>query len=219
MHVLDPSIIKSATASAILNAAESGLRTYGPLMSTYDAAIRDLMLGVLHSLSTVYAEEEVSNYAVGDEIVHGVNMKPGSSHVLNAKAVNFPFLLKVNTRSMTQAQANAQFDLELKKWILPDGTKGPATFDDIIDAANYSDKAAQKEKLAKEEILKDIKPWIQQMAVAAAIVEIEAETGLVLPLGNEQMSPEAGSPTKVAGSNTMAAPLMTGPQGGSDPVG
>jgi hypothetical protein len=247
INVVDPAVLKAATATSILHAAEAGLRTYGPLMSAYDAAIRDIMDAMLFSLITHYADRDVYAYATGDEFAHGRNLTPGVLNKLNAKALDFPYKLTVKTRGMSQAQAAAQYDLVLRQWILPDGSKGPATLDDLIDAANYTDPVAQKMKLAKEGILDAIDPWIKEMAIMAARDEIYADSGIQLPIGpNNSLGmnpaqppgpggpgaggPDAASPGDGAGggqqanaripastNQTMNAPMINPAEGGSAP--
>ena len=228
VHVLDPAVLKAATATSILHAAESGLRTYGPLMTGYDAAIRDMMsYGVVGSILHYYDELEVFNYASGEEMARGRNIKQGTLYQLNRKSVDFPHRLMVKTRGMSQAQASAQYELVERQWVLPDGSKGPAAFDDLLDAGNYTDKPAQKVKLAVEGFLEMAKPWLQEMAVTTIREKIEMEGGVRLPIG----APEApgvapGGPGAAASTNTqpsgmpnaaqrMDAPLITGPAGGT----
>ena len=219
VNVLDPAVIKAATASAILNAAEAGLRMYGPLMSAYDAQIKEVMEAILHCAEFHFKGEEFSFYSSGEEMARGKNIKAGSGYALSDKNLDFPYRLTVKTRSMTQAQASAQYDLALKQRTLPDGTPGPVTLGDLIDAANYSDKAAQLEAIASEQILRSIDPFLQQMAMAAAVVEIEATTGMKLPLGNEPLGGAEQSPSRLPNSaQRMDAPMVTGPEGGSDVI-
>ena len=238
--VLDPAVLKAATATSILHAAESGMRLYGPLMSAYDGAIRDLFEGIVASISRYYKDEPVYTYAMGDEMVRGVNLKQGEAFSLSNKSIDFPFRLTVKTRSMTQAQASAQYDLVLKQWILPDGSKGPATFDDLLDAANYPDKEAQKEKLAAERILNSADPVIQQIALAYAFARIQQNTSVDVATmygamaGGADGAMGSGGPPSFPGqegggasqakpampnqAQRMDSPMLTGPQGGSSPT-
>lgn len=225
INVVDPTVLKAATATSILHAAEAGLRTYGPLMSAYDAVIRDIMDAMFYSLVTHYNDRTVHAYAMGDEMAHGRSLKAGILAKLDAKALDFPFKLTVKTRGMSQAQAAAQYDLVLRQWVLPDGSKGPATLEDLIDAANYTDPIAQKMKLAKEGILDVIDPWIKEMAIIAARDEIFADSGIMLPIGNpgmgiggpNPMDPTGGmgaqNPTQAGGPD--AASPQTGAGGGN----
>ncbi len=236
VNVLDPAVLKAATASAILHAAEAGIRMYGPLMSAYDSAIKDMMAAILHSAQYYYEGEEFFFYATGDEMAKGVPIKEGSMHTISGDSLDFSYRLNVKTRSMTQAQASAQYELALKQRILPDGSPGVTTMDDLIDAANFSDKEAQKKKIAEEQILKQIDPYLQQMALAGALVEIEYRTGMKLPIGGDQAAAAGGGPAGPGGpaggppgggpdtpsrlpnsAQRMDAPFVTGPQGGSDP--
>lgn len=243
VNVIDPDVIKSATATSILHAAESGMRMYGPLMSVYDAAIKDLMDGVIASIRrNAYSTEEdphpVYAYTTGDEVASGKNLPKGEVYKIDQSAVSFSFKIMVKTRSMSQAQAAAQYDLVLRQWVLPDGSKGPATLDDVIDAANYTDREAQKVKLAKESIMYTLDPWIKEMAIQAARNKIALQGGPQLPIGpmadmgpaamEQGMAPGGGGqptgpgggasqPASIpGGGQRMEMPLMTGPQGGSD---
>lgn len=215
---------------------------YGPLMGAYDAAIRDLFEGLLFSITNYYKDEPIYTYAVGDEMVRGVNLKEGEAYTISDKSLDFAYRIQVKTRSMTQAQASAQYDLVLKQWILPDGSKGPATFNDLLDAANYPDKEAQKEALAAEAVLNSIDPILQQIAVGMALARIQTKTGLDVSTwyggmvggANGQMG--SGGPPSFPGQDNsgnggsapgpsrlpnsaqrMDSPMITGPQGGSSP--
>ena len=225
VHVLDPAVLKAATATSILHAAESGLRTYGPLMTGYDAAIRDMMsYGVVGSILRYYDELEIFNYASGDEMARGRSIKQGTLYKLNRKLVDFPHRLMVKTRGMSQAQASAQYELVERQWVLPDGSKGPAAFDDLLDAGNYTDKPAQKIKLAVEGFLEVVKPWLQEMATTAVREKIAMDGGVNLPIGTPGAAP-GGAPGGAATSQPsgmpnsaqrMDAPMITGPAGGTD---
>ena len=234
VHVLDPAVLKAATATSILHAAESGLRTYGPLMTGYDAAIRDMMdYGVVGSILRYYDELEIFNYASGEEMARGRNLKQGTLYQLNRKTVDFPHRLMVKTRGMSQAQASAQYELVERQWVLPDGSKGPASFDDLLDAGNYTDKPAQKIKLAVEGFLEVVKPWLQEMATNAVREKIAMDGGVNLPIGMPSLpggvpggatgappgTPEPGGAQPSGMPNAaqrMDAPLITGPAGGTD---
>ena len=245
INVVDPAVLKAATATSILHAAEAGLRTYGPLMSAYDSVIRDLMEAMFFSLATHYVDRDVYAYSTGEEMAHGRNLKAGILAKLNAKTLDFPFKLMVKTRGMSQAQAAAQYDLVLRQWILPDGSKGPATLDDLIDAANYTDPVAQKMKLAKESIIDVLDPWIKQSAIMVSRDYILADSGINLPLPPELMAAMAppgtvgpdgqpmggGAPPPTGGqgeqanaripaatNQTMDAPELQGGEGGSSPM-
>ena len=223
VNVLDPAVVKSASATAILHAAEGAFRMYGPLMSIYDGQIKEVMGAIIYSLEHDYAEEDFYLHAEGGEMAHGKNLTPGARFGISKRALNFAYRISVRTRSMSQAQAQAQFESVLKQWILPDGSKGPASMEDLIDAANYTDKEAQKEKLAREKILDKIDPWIQEMALAAAIVKIEQRTGMKLPppglppggVGTQQPNP-SGLPNS---AQRMDAPNVVGPAGGTESTG
>lgn len=238
VNVIDPAVLKAATATSILHAAEAGMRMYGPLMAAYDAAMRDICEAIIYSIKFYYKEDTIYLHATGDEVAGGKNLTKGSIYRLNAKALNFDYKIIVRTRGMSRAQASAQYEAVLNQWILPDGTKGPATMDDLIDAANYSDSTTQKMKLAKEEILRSIDPWIQEMAITGAAQQIQLDTGIVLPIGQQlgtggvvpaggdaasssaPTGPGTASPTPAAMPNNaqhMSAPLVGGPSGGSAP--
>lgn len=228
-NALDPEVLKSATATSILHAAEMSSRQYGPIMASYDAVIRDIMDSILISLQTTYADESVVLHSNGTEVARGKNLTEGAVFKLDAKTTDFPFKLLVVTRSMSQAQAAAQYQNVLSQYILPDGTKGPATLEDLIEAANYTDVVAQKMKIAQGEIVKELKPWLQQMAIAAAKKGIEDDSGITLPIGPQGMPTDA-SGVGGGGANApapsgmpnqaqrMDAPMVPGPSGGSSPL-
>lgn len=219
VNVVDPAVLKSATATSILHAAEAGMRMYGPLMANYDAAIRDMMEGIVNSVRTYYPDIDFAFHSDGSEMASGRNIPKGLIYRLNQEGVNFPFKITVKTRAMSQAQAAAQYDLALRQWILPDGTKGPATMDDLIEAANYTDTVAQKMKLAGDSILGSIDPWLQQMAIMAARDFIKTDSGIDLPLGANGGGAPAAQPSGIPNSGQrMDAPMVAGPQGGSAPV-
>jgi hypothetical protein len=214
VHIVDPAVLKAATATSILHAAETGMRVYGPLMSSYDAAKRDMFESILHSVTAEYADLHLVLHAEGSEMARGRNLKEGSVYMLDADAIAFAHRITVRSRGMSQAQAAAQFDLALRQWTLPDGSRGPATFDDIIDAANYTDRPAQKNKLAAEAILSSIDPWLQQMAIETAADEIFLDSGIELPIG----PPPAGGqdPSRIpGGAQRMDAPLVPNAEGAS----
>lgn len=217
VHIVDPAVLKAATATSILHAAETGLRMYGPLMSAYDSAIKSLCEGIVFSAVNFYDEDaRVYAYATGEEMARGKNLTEGNIYFLNAEAADFSHRLQVKTRSMTQAQAAAQYDSVLKQWILPDGRRGPATFEDLVDAANYTDKAAQIEKRAAEDILDRIDPVIDQMALAQFYAKMKSKTGMDLPLipGAEQ---QESSPSRLPNSGQrMDAPFINPLEGGSE---
>lgn len=215
VHIVDPAVLKAATATSILHAAETGLRLYGPLMAAYDSAIHDMMDAIITSIRTTYPDIDMRVHATGEEVSRGKNIKEGSVYRFGIKAIDFAHRVMVKTRGMSQAQAAAQYDLILRQWVLPDGSKGPATMDDVIDAANYTDRDAQKAKLAVEAILGSIDPWIQQMATQVAADEIELETGLVLPIGPAQ--PQQNTPSRIpGGAQRMDGPQIASPEGGSE---
>ena len=232
VNIVDPAVLKAATATSILQAAESGIRMYGPLMNAYDSTVRDILESVIYTLRTKYAEEEFNMFATGEEVSHGRNLKEGTLQRLNADSVDLSYKLIVKTRSMSRAQASAQYESVLTQWILPDGSKGPATLDDLLEAGNYNDPVAQKMKLAKEGILNTIDPWIQEMAIAKSREEIMLDSGLDLPLvpigmlGGVAGAIEAGGAAEGGGQeapsrmpNTaqrMDAPMTNQMGGGSD---
>ena len=218
VNIVDPSVIREATATSILHAAEAGLRMYGPLMSAYDSTVRDILEAVTISVRTFYDEQVVSLHSLGDEHAHGRPLKEGSHYTLDKDTVDFPYKITVKTRGMSRAQAQAQYEAVLAQWILPDGSKGPATFDDLLEAAQYNDPVAQKKKLAAEAMLYAVDPWLKEMAIAAAHQEILTDSGLDLPL----MPVPGGEQTPAAMPNQaqrMESPLMTGIEGGSSPMG
>ena len=177
--------------------------------------IKDIFEAVLTSLRTYYQEQTVKLASMGDEMAHGKTLTAGMRYTLDAKAANFPYRLVVRTRGMSQAQAAAQYEAKLTQWILPDGSKGPATLDDLIDAANYTDPIAQRMKLAEQDILRSIDPWLQELSINAARNKIFLDSGMELPIGGQVPASEqqpAGMPNQ---AQQMAAPLITGPEGGS----
>lgn len=223
VHILDPAVLKAATATSILHAAESGLRLYGPLMSSYDSQIKALCDAAIHSLNTYYKDETFYSYATGDEVANGKRLKAGEVYSFSNRDTDFAYRINVRTRSMSQAQASAQYEQAVSQWILPDGSKGPATFDDLIEAANYTDKEAQKEKLAAEALLQQIDPILRKLAMARAIPKIEMETGIQIPA--EQLGLFMGGQAPAAQPSGMPntaqrldAPLVAGPEGGSGPA-
>lgn len=218
VHIVDPAVLKAATATSILHAAEAGLRLYGPLMSAYDAAIRDICdFGIVGSILRQYDDLRLMAFATGEEMARGRNLRQGTAYHLSREAVNFPHKILVKTRGMSQAQAAAQYDLALRQWVLPDGTKGPATLDDLIDAANYTDKVSQKMKLAEESILRAVDPWLQQMAIETIRRQVELDSGIQLPIVPTQ--PSEPQPARLpSAAQRMDAPLVTGPEGGSGEV-
>lgn len=198
-NVVDPAVLKAATATSILHAAEAGIRLYGPLMSAYDSAIRDIFDAIHMSVITTYDDVDLRLYANGEESARGKPLSPGSVYRFNTDAVNFPHRLMVKTRGMSQAQAAAQYDLALRQWILPDGSKGPATMDDLIDAANYTDRVAQRMKLAKEAIVSDVDPWLRQLAIQVATKKIQLDSGIDLGLLAPPGMPPGAPPTDATG--------------------
>lgn len=219
INVVDPAVLKSATATSILHAAEAGLRIYGPLMSAYDSAIRDICEAIILSVQNGAVDSPITLFASGEEMAHGKNLKEGSVNLMNQDSVSFAHKLLVRTRSMSRAQAAAQYEAVLAQWILPDGSKGPATFDDLIDAANFTDREGQKMKLATEAIIQSIMPWLQQMAVATAHEKILVESGLDLPLMPPQQTGQPDPSGMPNSAQRMDAPMITGPEGGSSPGG
>ena len=229
VHIVDPNVLKAATATSILHAAESGLRMYGPLMTAYDAAVRDMMeFGIVGSIQWYFEDLEMYAFASGDELARGKSLKQGSVYRINRKAVDFPKMIMVKTRGMSQAQAAAQYELVERQWILPDGSKGPAAFDDLLDAANYPDRTAQKVKLAVEGFLSAIDPWLQEMALWAVREQIAIDSGMELPIGNMMgqamggggtspgSSPQQPSGIPGGSQQRMASPMLVGPEGGTD---
>ena len=220
VNVLDPSVIRAATASAILHSAEASLRLYGPLMSAYDSAIKRVMEAIIYDCKHNY-DEKLYFYANGEEVAGGTNLKEGALYALNSDSLKFAYRLTVRTRAMTQSQAAAQYDLALKMRTLPDGSPGITTIDDLIEAGNFSDKEGQKRALAKEEMLRNIKPQLQQLALARAMVHIEYETGLPMtppppPMDGEK--PGGGGGNLPNSAQRMDAPMVIGPEGGSSPL-
>lgn len=219
INIVDPAVLKAATATSILHAAEAGLRMYGPLMSAYDAAIHDICDAVLTTIKVGYNDEPVRLYATGDEMARGKNVKSGSVYILSEKDLDFSYQLAVKTRGMSQAQAQAQYQAVLAQWILPDGSKGPATLDDLIEAANYTDPVAQRMKLSKEGIMNNLDAWIQQMAMTAARQEILVDSQIDIPIGMQQQMGGGAAQTPSAMPNQaqrMDAPMVAGPEGGSN---
>lgn len=214
VNVVDPAVLKAATATSILYSAEAGVRIYGPLMSAYDSSIRDVMESIVISVRQYYPDQDISLYATGEEVASGRPLSRGSVYRFNADSVRFAHKLLVKTRGMTQAQAAAQYDLVLRQWVLPDGTKGPATRDDLIDAANYTDRIAQKMKLAEEAILDQVDPWIQHVAVMAIRDEILLDSGIELPIGNQGVPGQEPSAIP-GGAQRMDAPAVSRVEGGS----
>lgn len=240
INVIDPAVLKSATATSILHAAEAGLRTYGPLMAVYDAAIRDISEAIIFSYQTYYGNPDLELpalklYSTGQEMARGKNLKEGSLFKITMQSVDFPYKLVVNTRSMSQAQASAQYEAKLAQWILPDGSKGPSTLGDLIEAANYTDPVAQRMKLAEESMLQMIDPWIQAQVIEAVKEEIFMSDGIQLPIGQQDAMGQPAQPGQPApgpagpngngqpsgmpnAAQRMDSPLVSGPQGGSSPT-
>ena len=214
VHIIDPAVLKAATATSILHAAEAGLRLYGPLMAVYDAAIRDVMEVVEQSVRMMYPDLDMPVFATGEERTRNHRVAEGSVYRFSLDAIDFPHRLLVRTRGMSQAQAAAQYELALSQWVLPDGSKGPATYDDLLDAANVTDRVAQKMKLAKEAALSSVDPWLRQMAMESAAARIFLESGEQLPLGPEGAAEQqpSGMPNQ---AQRMASPLIPPPSGGS----
>ena len=216
VHIVDPAVLKAATATSILHAAETGLRLYGPLMSVYDGTIRDISEAIITDVRSGRLDEDMIVHATGDEMARGRNLEQGSVYRFGTKAVDFPFKLLVRTRSMSQAQAAAQYDLVLRQWILPDGSKGPATLDDLIAAANYTDPVAQRMKLAEESLLSAVDPWLRQGAIQAIKQRIMLDSGIDLSMIQEG-GLEAQQPARIpSAAQRMDSPQVVGPQGGSD---
>ena len=223
VNVVDPAVIKSATATSILHAAESGIRMYGPLMSAFDSAVRDMLESIIYTLRTKYADEDFKMFATGEERAHNKRLREGTLNRLNTDSVDFSYKLIVKTRSMSRAQASAQYEAKLAQWILPDGSKGPATLDDLIEGADYGDPVQQMMKLAKEGILNTIDPWIQEMAIAKSREEIMIDSGLDLPLVSPGQLAAGGNeerPSRLPNqAQKMEAPLLNPREGGSSPTG
>lgn len=229
VNAMDPAVIKDAAATAILHAAEAGNRMYGPLMNGYASVIKDICESIEYCLLYHYDEDddEVTTYSTGEEVVRGKNLKPGSIYTLNGDSVDFEHRVEIKIRGMSQAQVNAEYQLALSQWILPDGSKGVATIEDLIDAAHYPDKEEQKEKLAIEQTLVKIEPWIEEMALAAAIAEIETKLGIILPppmmagimptMGGENpnQTDPSGMPNQ---AQRMESPNIQGPEGGTENI-
>ena len=215
-HIVDPAVLKEATATSILHAAETGMRLYGPMITAYDAAIRDLMQAVHDSVSTHYTDIDKQFYAYGDEVAHGKSVTQGSAYSFGPAATDFPYKLLVKTRSMSQAQAAAQYDLVLRQWTLPDGSRGVATLEDLMTAANYSDPTAQRMKLAEEAIINAVDPYLQQVAIRAIQQRILLDSGIDVSLigaGPQASDQPASIP---GGAQRMDSPQVAGPQGGTD---
>lgn len=217
VNVVDPAVLKAATATSILHAAEAGVRIYGPLMSSYDSSIRDVMESIVRSVRMLYAERSFSMWSTGEEVAHGKPLARGKVYSFNTDAVNFPHKIMVKTRGMSQAQAAAQYDLALRQWVLPDGSKGPATRRDLIDAANYTDSTAQIMALAQEDILGEVTPWIKQLAIQSIRDQVLLDSGIDLPLGNPGADAGAQPSAIPGGAQRMDAPMVTGAEGGSSP--
>lgn len=239
INVIDPAVLKSATATSILHAAEAGLRTYGPLMAAYDATIRDIAEAIIFSYKTYYGDPDaelppLKLYSSGQEVAGGKNLKAGSLFKITTQNVDFPYKIVINTRSMSQAQASAQYEAKLAQWILPDGSKGPASQRDLIEAANYTDVEAQMMKLAEESMLQLIDPWIQAQVIEAVKEEIFMSDGIMLPIGQQDAmgAPQPGAAQQQGGGGAgngqpsrlpnqaqrMDSPQVVGPQGGSSPT-
>jgi hypothetical protein len=122
---------------------------------------------------------------------------------------------------MSQAQASAQYEAKLAQWILPDGSKGPSTFTDLIEAANYTDTNAQLMRLAEESMLQMIDPWMQAQAIEAVKEEIFISDNILLPIGQQMALPMDDGGQQPSGmpnaAQRMDSPLMAGPEGGSSP--
>lgn len=228
VHIIDPSVLKAATATSILQAAEAGLRMYGPMMSAYDAVKLDISESMIASIKNGFVDAEIFSHATGEEVVRGLNLERGQVYRMNLQAVDFPHRIHVRTYSRSQAQAAAEYDLALRKWTLPDGSKGPATMDDVITAAGYTDVVAQKMKLAEEAMVENLDPWIQEQAIQAASKEIFYDSGIQLnvgqPIGADGQPtgqpggglPRGKTPARVPSTTQhMTSPLVAGPAGGS----
>lgn len=218
VHIVDPAVLKAATATSILHAAETGLRIYGPLMAAKDAAVVEVFESIEAAVRMNYQDLKLNVYASGEEMARGTNLTEGAVFSFGFDEINFAHRNMVRTRSMSQAQAAAQFDLALRQWILPDGSKGPMAMEDMIASANFTDVPGQIAKLAKESMLKQLDPWLQQAAMQAARDKIKLDSGIDIPVTPPGMGQPGQQPSGIpSAAQRMDTPFVPGPEGGNLP--
>jgi len=231
-HIADPQVLSATTASALLTAVEAQMRYLGPLNGAWDAQIKAMCDAMDRSVVNYYGQfsdvlQGLPFVATGDEKVRGKSLEKGTVFMLSAESLDFPYERSVRTRMLTQAAATARWAFVNTQWRLPDGTKGPASYKDLLDAGNYTDTEAQLLQLATEAILDDLDPWLREMAQSAAAMEIQLDSGITVPFPAIGQPPVETAPPAGGGGNgaapggglTVNAPSFAGPPGGSAPAG
>lgn len=216
----DPDAAKAGTAAGLLANLESHMRQLNPLVTNWDLAKVQLAEMFHYSIRKgIYADAKGSDYgqfrfpATGKERAHGKTLKAGEVYTLDASTFDFPYEFEAESKQHTEAQAAARYAGKLAQYILPDGKRGPASFADLMDAADYTDQAAQLEVLAKEAILDRLDPWLDEQAQTAASTQIEIDSGIrvPLPLAQNAQPPAAPAPGAPGTPPAGAPPLSPGP--------
>ncbi len=212
LELLDPQVLSQSTATAFLNVVESTIRRLGPMTALYDRGIAETLKKVFYSIRHHY-KDDYWYFAEGGEMYgQGKSLTRGAAFKLGPDDLDFPFTLRVTTRSMTQAQAHAQFQAWAEKY-----AAGISTREEGLDAANYTDKAAQIKALAIDSAVEELTPWIDLNAKVAAVERIRLRSGILIPLEQDpmQQQPQSTAPND---GYTMNAPNVGALVGGSSGV-
>jgi hypothetical protein len=224
MILADPGVTKSGTAAGILAGIDSYFRQLAPVVGAWDSAKKQLM-EMFHTSVQVLSQRggSFSSYtfaARGREWVRGKRLGVGEAYQLDADTFQFAYDFDVTTRMRTESQVVARYQAKLEQYMLPDGKRGPASYKDLLAAADYTDEEAQIVQLAEEAVLDRMDTWLDALAQMAAGFEIEADSGIRVPfpaLGQQQAPPPPPPPTAAppAGPQLTASPALQGPEGGT----
>jgi len=230
---LDQETIKVATAAGISAGIEAGNMRLSPLVRALDALDEQLLAAFHHCVSYMGDFYEYVWPITGKEIASTYTsaMKSGTMIRLDAEALDFEHRTIVTTKQRTTAQTQLQTQIvRAGMEPLPDGSPGPNTREDLMQAAGITDPTAQNVQKTREMIVNGLRPVVLGEVRALWRKTQEIESGINLAAleamataGTEQapQGGDAGGGAPEGGpnlGNAVHSPITNPVEGGSGPT-
>lgn len=176
----DPDIIKESNTNVYLRYFEAQSRQLAPLLGNRDTGWQFAMEMVESALKTNPAlKKGISFYARGGERYgDGKEMEMGQAITLSGPDVDFDHEVMVSTQSTTESEIRARVeDMVYRE------QAGVSIHEEVIEAAGYTDVAAQIEKLAISGGVKQEAATLEQLIAPITAERLRLRAGVLLPPG------------------------------------
>jgi hypothetical protein len=207
LESLSPSEVAHSTANAYLGYAEGRRRQQAPMLANLDWCWAEILKMWIHSIK---AYDETCELFSSEETKYGKGKTIGAGELiaLTPADVDFKYTLKVETRSMTDAEVRFRVEDWANRKAL-----GLSTKREGVSAAAYPDEQGQLQELYEEAGQDLATPFIQEQVKLAIMDRVRLSSRVLVNLGTAPITaPPQGDPN--AGFAPMRPPAAA-PAGGS----